>query len=168
MSNNSLLQSYSANVIINCFRKMLLLKMIFDKRWPIAASNWTCQSQIMYANGLNSWNCRGFSGKSMSFEKQVKSFFHAFFFFLFSGKRLSPSDLEKFFFQKKEKPANKHWECIDPKKLNFNTFLICVLVLTSGWDYIGIFYSSTIIRFWTSEHATMLVKYTKYNFCVFC
>ena len=91
---------------------MLLLKKIFDKRWPIAASNWTCQSQIMYANGLNSWNCRGFSGKSMSFEKQVKSFFHAFFLFPFSGKRLFPSHLEKFFFQKKEKPANKHWEFI--------------------------------------------------------
>ena len=89
MSNNSLLQSYSANVIINCFRKMLLLKKIFDKRWPIAASNCTCQSQIMYANGLNSWNCRGFSGKSMSFEKQVKSFFHAFFFSFFWKKTFS-------------------------------------------------------------------------------
>ena len=49
----------------------------------------------------------------MSFEKQVKSFFHAFFFSFFSGKRLSPSDLEKLFFQKKEKPANKHWDALD-------------------------------------------------------
>ena len=49
--------------------------------------------------------------------------------------------------------------------LTIDTSVICVLIF--GWDYIVIFYSSTIIRFWTLEHATMFLKQTRYNFCVF-
>ena len=134
MSNYSLLQSYSANVIINCFRKMLLLKKIFDKRWPIAASNWTCQSQIMYANGLNSWNCRGFSGKSMSFEKQVKSFFHAFFFFFFLEKDFLRAIWRNSFSRKKKNlQTSTGFLCKPDNRLIIDHLSNCSLLKNNHW-----------------------------------
>ena len=58
--------------------------------------------------------------------------------------------------------------CIDQKK-NTDSFLICVLVLTFGWDYIGVIYYSTIsvIKFWTSEHTTMFLKQKRYIIFVY-
>ena len=77
------------------------------------------------------------------FEKRSKIFFPRFFCFSFFWKKTFSLQNEKFFFQKKEKPAKKHWDYIRQNTnithTNGKLVIGCSKVSTGGFNRSHIF-----------------------------
>ena len=60
-------------------RKMLLMMKICDNPWAVTQSNWTCQSQMMYANAQERILLKNISLKKYDAERQ--NIFHVIVYY---------------------------------------------------------------------------------------